>query len=94
MMKTLESVLHYGTVSDLEANKLMTAKPHGSRHKPSRLANLISFLARIDGRGEKLEVRYLNFQNAFVLVNHSLLDQKVKAFGMGSKVNSWIAQSP
>lgn len=43
-------------------------------------------------RSERVEARYLDFQKANDSVSHKPLDQEVKAFGVDSKVNNWIAQ--
>lgn len=73
----------------------MAADKHGFWQKCFCLTNLISHVdevtAKID-RSKRVEVCFPDFQKASEFVNHGFLDQKVKAFGAGIKMNNWIAQ--
>lgn len=40
-----------------------------------------------------MEVYLLDLQKAFDSMNHKLLNQKVKAFGLGGGVKTWMTQS-
>lgn len=74
----------------------MVIKQHGFGSNHSCLTALISFLDKVSGKtdsDETVDVYYLNFQKAVVVVNHMVFDQKVEDFGADAKMNGWIAQS-
>lgn len=85
VLTAVERVLHDRTGNCLKASNLLMVEHHGLQYKSYCLANLISVLDEVTGMTDRGKACYLDFQKPFDLVNHRLLDRKVKAFGVVAK---------
>lgn len=91
VLKDCERGLGDWLVNHLEGDKLTVVDQHGSCS-----TNFLSTLGKVTGRMNKcqrVEACYLDFQKAFGLAKHKLLEKEAKAFRVNAEVNCWRAQS-
>jgi hypothetical protein len=93
--KILESIIRDKMLKYAEDNKFMTAEQHGFTSKRSCLTNLLETLEdwteALDS-GHGLDVLYLDYQKAFDTVPHKRLLSKLKWYGFGGDLLSWISE--
>ena len=88
LCKSLETFIRDHIVDFLVKNKLITESQHGFLK-----ANLLCFLEDITkwvDDGSPVDVVYIDFQKAFDKVPHQRLLIKLKAYGIGESMTSWI----
>ena len=93
LCKSLETFIRDHIVDFLVKNKLITESQHGFLKARSCLTNLLCFLEDITkwvDDGSPVDVVYLDFQKAFDKVPHQRLLIKLKAYGIGESMTSWI----
>jgi len=91
--KVMEHVIHSHVISHLEANGSLTDTQHGFRKKRScetQLLQTIDTLAKALNDKEQVDSILLDFSKAFDKVCHRKLIIKMKHYGIGSNVLSWI----
>jgi len=89
----MEHVIHSHVISHLEANGSLTDTQHGFRKKRScetQLLQTIDTLAKALNDKEQVDSILLDFSKAFDKVCHRKLIIKMKHYGIGSNVLSWI----
>ena len=82
-------------VEFLEKNNLFSSKQHGFRKGRSCLTQLLQhmdFLFQNYLDNSETDVIYLDYAKAFDKVDHSILLEKIKAYGIEGKVYTWIEQ--
>ena len=95
VIKIFERVIRKNLVDHLEVNRLISNKQHGFRKGRSCLTQLLKhydlILNNFLDRSET-DIIYLDFAKAFDKVDHKLLLNKVKHYGITGKVYKWIEQ--
>ena len=79
----------------LEKNHIFSSKQHGFRKGRSCLTQLLQhmdFLFQNYMDNSETDVIYLDYAKAFDKVDHSILLEKIKAYGIEGKVYTWIEQ--
>jgi ribonuclease P/MRP protein subunit RPP40 len=74
-------------------HNLINDSQHGFVKDKSCLANLLGFFEDVTamvGKGEPVDLIYLDFQKAFDKVPHRRLMKKVSAMGIGGEIYKWI----
>ncbi len=92
--KVAEKCVRDSLADFLTKNHLLSVHQHGFRPKHSTLTNLLYTLDCITeaiDEGDSADVVYLDMRKAFDTVNHRLLLEKVKAYGIGPVLTNWIA---
>ena len=93
LIKTFERVLRIRLVDHLERNNILPDNQHGFRKNRSCLTQLLehvdSVLKELNS-GKEVDVIYLDYSKAFDKVDHTILLEKIKKYGIGGKVFTWI----
>ena len=79
----------------LESNNLLKESQHGYRNNKSCLTNLLEYVEHVTSEidlGKNVDVIYIDFCKAFDKVCHKKLVLKLKRYGIGGKVLSWITE--
>ena len=95
IIKIFERVIRKSLVNHLESNKLLSKNQHGFRKGRSCLTHLLKHIDAVIQSildGHEHDVVYLDFAKAFDKVDHEILVQKLKLFGIGDKLLSWLKQ--
>ncbi|KAK3098476.1 hypothetical protein FSP39_019799 [Pinctada imbricata] len=91
--KLMEKIVRDALMSYMEENQLFTVHQHGFRKKHSCVTQLIEVLddwsKEIDN-SNSIDNIYLDFQKAFDKVPHKRLLEKLKGYGIGGNLLSWI----
>ena len=91
--KIMESLIKTSMTSFLDENKIITDRQHGFMKQRSCLTNLLecfeSWTQALD-EGFEVDVIYLNYRKAFDSVPILRLIEKLKVYGLKSKVIQWI----
>ncbi|KAK3084823.1 hypothetical protein FSP39_019637 [Pinctada imbricata] len=91
--KLMEKIVRDALMSYMEENQLFTVHQHGFRKKHSCVTQLIEVLEdwskEIDN-SNSIDNIYLDFQKAFDKVPHKRLLEKLKGYGIGGNLLSWI----
>ena len=91
--KLLETIIKEYINDHLSKYNLIKDSQHGFMKQKSCLTNLLEFLNythdHVD-KGNPVDVVYLDFQKAFDKVPHRRLLFKVRAHGIGGKIEKWI----
>ncbi|KAK4830626.1 hypothetical protein QYF61_012451 [Mycteria americana] len=77
----------------VQANQGIRPSQHGFRKGRSCLTNLISFcdeVTHLVDEGKAVDVVYLDFSKAFDTVSHSILLEKLAAYGLGGCTLCWV----
>ena len=72
---------------------MYTNNQHGFRKTHSRLTQLLEHVDTILkhlNNGQEIEVIYLDYSKAFDKVDHKVLLAKMRKYGIGGKVYTWI----
>ena len=91
--KCLERLLRLHICRHLEGNGLICPNQHGFTQGRSCLSKLLCFLDEVSTRieeGREVEICYLDFSKAFDTVNHRLLKQKLRTFGLDPVILKWV----
>ena len=91
--KVLEHVLVSNIMAHWEKYNVLVPNQHGFRGKrscESQLIELTDELSKNIDQGYQTDVIVLDFAKAFDRVNHSLLCEKIKSYGITGKTNEWI----
>ena len=95
LIKIFERVIRQKLVAYLETNNLLSKNQHGFRKGRSCLTHLLKHVDDVIQsmlNGNEHDVVYLDFAKAFDKVDHEILLNKLKAFGITGKLFSWIKQ--
>ena len=95
VMKTFERVLRNILVEHLEENRLISRNQHGFRKKRSCMTQLLSHVEQIYkslNENDEVDVIYLDFAKAFDKVDHAVLLEKLKRYGVQGKALAWIRE--
>ncbi|KAL5268182.1 hypothetical protein ACHWQZ_G002141 [Mnemiopsis leidyi] len=95
VMKTFERVLRKRLVEYLEKNSLISGNQHGFRKKRSCMTQLLSHIEQIYktlNEDNEVDVIYLDFAKAFDKVDHAVLLEKLKRYGIQGKAFAWIRE--
>ena len=91
--KIMESLIKTSMTSFLDENKIITDRQHGFMKQRSCLTNLLecfeSWTQALD-EGFEVDVIYLDYKKAFNSVPVLRLIEKLKVYGLKSKVIQWI----
>ena len=93
IIKTFECIIRDRLVNYLEDANLISCNQHGFRKKRSCLTQLLShieFIYRCLNNGDEVDVIYLDYSKAFDKVDHKVLLEKLKRYGIGGNVLRWI----
>ncbi|XP_050785532.1 uncharacterized protein LOC127037612 [Gopherus flavomarginatus] len=91
--KIMEQVLKESILKHLEERKVIRNSQHGFTKGKSCLTNLIAFYDEITGSvdmGKAVDMIYLDYSKAFVMVSHSILASKLKKYGLDEWTRRWI----
>jgi hypothetical protein len=91
--KIMEHVIVHAMMNHMETNRLLHPEQHGFRRQRScetQLIGLVDELTQELENGHQTDVIALDFSKAFDKVNHSLLIQKLKRYGITGAINRWI----
>ena len=95
VMKTFERVLRNRLINHLEENRLISGNQHGFRKKRSCMTQLLSHVEQIYkslNENDEVDVIYLDFAKAFDKVDHAVLLEKLKRYGIEGKALAWIRE--
>ena len=95
IIKTFVQIMRDKLVNHLEGAKLISNNQHGFRKKRSCLTQLLShieFIYKCLNGNNEVDVIYLDYSKAFDKVDHKVLLEKLKRYGIGGKVLCWIEQ--
>ncbi|KAL5262155.1 hypothetical protein ACHWQZ_G007751 [Mnemiopsis leidyi] len=95
VIKIFERVIRKNLVEYLEINNLFSSKQHGFRKGRSCLTQLLQhmdYLLENFLDNSETDVIYLDYAKAFDKVDHSILLEKIKAYGIDGKLFEWIKQ--
>ena len=95
IIKVFERIMRKNLVCFLEKNHIFSSKQHGFRKGRSCLTQLLQhmdFLFQNYMDNSETDVIYLDYAKAFDKVDHSILLEKIKAYGIEGKVYAWIEQ--
>ena len=92
-VKTFERVLRNKLVVYLEKNNLINSNQHGFRRGYSCLTQLLAhtdYILQYLREGLEVDTIYIDYSKAFDKVDHGLLLQKLKFYGITGKYNNWL----
>ena len=95
VIKIFERIVRKNLVEYLEKNNLFSSKQHGFRKGRSCLTQLLQhmdYLLENFLDNSETDVIYLDYAKAFDKVDHSILLNKIKAYGISGKLYEWIKQ--
>ena len=95
IIKIFERIVRKKLVNHLEENNMLSLKQHGFRKGRSCLTQLlqhIDFILENYGDNAETDVIYLDYAKAFDKVDHNLLLQKLKSYGIVGKLYDWIKE--
>ncbi|KAK4818143.1 hypothetical protein QYF61_006742, partial [Mycteria americana] len=84
--KVMEQIILSAITRHVENNQGIKPSQHGFRKGRSCLTNLISFY----DKGKAVDVVYLDFSKAFDTVSHSILLEKLAAYGLDRCTLRWV----
>ena len=93
LTKLFERILRRKLIHHIETNNLLSNNQHAFRSGRSCLSQLLQHIEYILETLEKkynIDVIYLDFSKAFDKVDHKILLQKVKQFGIEGKIFTWL----
>ena len=90
LIKIFERVLRTKLVAYLERNKILCKNQHGFRKGRSCLTQLIYHIDHNFLSGNDTDSIYLDYAKAFDKVDHSLLLEKIHAYGIRGKLFAWL----
>ena len=93
VIKIFERVIRSRLVEYLEDNNLISHTQHGFRKGRSCLTQLLQHYDEILNnlnQGYETDVLYLDYAKAFDKVDHNILLQKLRAYGISGQLYSWI----
>ena len=93
LIKTFERVMRNKLVDYLEVNNFLPDNQHGFRKRRSCLTQLLEHVDTILknlNNGQEVDVIYLDYSKAFDKVDHKVLLAKMRKYGIGGKVYTWI----
>jgi hypothetical protein len=91
--KIMESIIKEHLMKHLLQNDLISIHQHGFMSQKSCTTNLLESMDFITGnnsRGIPVDVLYTDFAKAFDKVSHLYLIHKLRSYGIGNKIISWL----
>ena len=95
IIKLFERILRKKIIKHIEENNLLSDNQHAFQAGRSPLSQLlphVEFILNSMHDGKNVDVVYLDFAKAFDKVDHKILLQKVKNFGIKGKIYLWIKE--
>ncbi|CAH8587463.1 unnamed protein product [Dicrocoelium dendriticum] len=93
LAKTLEKIVKKNLLQLLESKNLLTSAQHGFLKGRSCITNLLStrheWLQAMN-KGHSFDVIYIDFSKAFDKVNHAVLLDRLRMYGVGGSLHKWI----
>ena len=92
-MKIGELMIRNKLIKHFEQNSLLSENQHGFRHQRSCITQLLSHTSFIFSNlveGNDVDCIYIDYAKAFDKVDHSILLQKLKQYGITHKYLTWI----
>ena len=92
-IKTFERVMRKKLVEYLESNNIINKNQHGFRKNCSCLSQLLShcnFILDEMSRGNEVDTIYVDYAKAFDKVDHGILLEKLKLYGINGKYHAWL----
>ena len=93
-MKIFERILRDKLVNYFESNSLINPNQHGFRRNHSCVTQLLThtnFILSNLVEGDEVDCIYIDFAKAFDKVDHSILVDKLKCYGITTKYLNWIS---
>ena len=95
MMKVLEGIIHKQLVNFLSVHNLFNPNQHGFRHGRSCLSALLDVYDNMmtslsNNPKSSVDMIYLDYAKAFDKVDHGVLLNKLKTFGICGKLCEWL----
>ena len=93
LIKIFERVLRKIIIAYLEDNNIICKNQHGFRKGRScltQLLNHVDLILKNYLRNNDTDAIYLDYAKAFDKVDHLILLEKIKAYGIRGKVHSWL----
>ena len=91
--KVMESIVADALIAHFETENLITETQHGFRHLRSCITNLLiareEWTKSVDN-GYPADVIYVDFSKAFDRVNHVILLQKLRCYGVCNPLLTWL----
>ena len=94
-IKIFERIVRKRLVSHMEQNNLLSSKQHGFRKKRSCLTQLIDHVDHILkalNSGDEVDSIYLDYAKAFDKVDHHILLEKLRCYGINGNMLQWCRQ--
>lgn len=92
--KVMESIIREALMGHMKSNELFCDEQHGFVPGRSCMTQLLVCLdewTEALDKGDPLDTIYLDFRKAFDTVPHKRLSNKIKSYGIGGKISTWIA---
>ncbi|KAK4830696.1 LOW QUALITY PROTEIN: hypothetical protein QYF61_012865 [Mycteria americana] len=89
----MEQIILSAIMQHIQDNQVIRASQHGFMKGRSCLTNLISFydkVTRLVDEGKAVDVVYLDFSKAFDTISHSILLEKLAAYGLDKRTLCWV----
>ena len=93
IIKLFERVLRIKLVKHIESQSLISPNQHGfcsGKSCMTQLLNHFEGLLEMLEKNSNADVLYLDFAKAFDKVDHTILLQKLKSFGIDGKIHLWL----
>ena len=94
LIKIFERVLRIKIVTFLEENNIICRNQHGFRKGRSCLTQLLNHIDKILKNllnNNDTDAIYLDYSKAFDKVDHRILLQKIKSYGIQGKLHNWLS---
>ena len=92
-IKVFERIIKIKLVNYFESNGILNCNQHGFRQSRSCASQLITHLGNIQNHlinNSDVDTIYINFAKAFDKVDHKILINKLKVYGLSEKYINWI----
>ena len=92
-IKIFERIIRDRLVNFFESNSLINCNQHGFRHNLSCATQLLSHISFVFSNlveGNDVDCVYIDYAKAFDKVDHQILLQKLKQYGVPQKYLTWI----
>ncbi|KAK4816570.1 hypothetical protein QYF61_017960 [Mycteria americana] len=91
--KVMQQIILSAITWHVQDNQMIRASQHGFMKGRSCLTNLMSFYDKVTplvDKGRAVDVVYLDFSKAFDTVSHSILLEKLAAYGLDGHTLRWV----
>ncbi|PKU41093.1 rna-directed dna polymerase from mobile element jockey-like [Limosa lapponica baueri] len=91
--KVMEQITLSTIMQHVQDNQVIRPSQHGFMKGRSCLTNLISFYGKVIcmvDEGKAVDIVYLDFSKAFDTISHSILLEKLAAYGLDRHILCWV----